>query len=297
MKLFLCWTTENRKAYLMAKGYSAAEVANVIGYSEMMTGSFVEDDTDPYSGQIPANKPQDVWAGDGATYKTMRQYSYSCCWNDSTNIESDVSVTTKVTGTVTGKLKSYVSANDWIFFDHFRNDSFDATSELYLTIPTDKYDRHYAIGAFNYLLQQIYLINPNANVLIIGHYDNDDLRSQLGYVWQAQEKAANLWALPLYKLWEESGIRATVQFTTTGYWDSEHKWHDTGYNGSNSVMNNLEGLSENKQQINGTWYHDVSLRQKWMWDDIHPLTDDAKNHIANLITSWLTTKSADFVER
>lgn len=292
-KLFLGWTTDQRKTYLMAQGYSSAEVANVVGYANMMSGSFVEEDTDPATSGIPSQKPQDIWAGDGETYKDVREYSYGCCWDDSTDIESDLSVTGKVTGTITGKLKSYVADNDWIFFDHFRNDATDATAELMLTIPTDKYDRHYSIGAFNYLVKQIYLINPNAHIMIIGHYDNDDRRVQLGHVWEAQQKAADLWALPIYKLWEESGIRALTQFTTNGYWDSSHVWHDTGYDGTNSSMNNLEELSENKQQINGTWYHDVSLRQKWMWDDVHPLTTDCKNHIAKLIASWLKKKEPD----
>jgi len=291
-RLFDCWTTADRKSYLINEGYTSEQVASVIGYSNMFADAYVgSDPVTPVAG-IPSSKPVDVWAGDGEIYKSMRQLSYSYCWDDSLDIEGDLSISGKITGTILGRIESYIGTSDAIVFEHFRNDATgDALASTFTSVPATPNDRHYCVGAFIYLVQQIYLRNPRIKILMIGHYDNDDTRYNLGSVWEAEKTAADYFGFPLCPLWEESGIRARTQVTTTGYWDASHVWHDTEYNGTNHVGSNLESLNENVRQIDGVWVHDLSLRQIWMYDDIHPMSDVCKQHLAGLISAWLKTQT------
>ena len=299
--IFDNWTDDRRKANLIAKGYTAEQVANVKGYSYYIGGSFPEEQTDPTTPQgWPSSKPVDVYAEDGETYKTFRQMAYSYCWDNSEDIESDLSMSGAITGTVKGRMQKFIDGEintDLFVFDHFRNDCIDSTSSQYLEIPQNPLDRNYAEGAFNYLVSQILLVKPNAKIVIVGHIDNDDTKAQLGHVWEAQEIAANRWGIPLLKLWELLGIRAYRWVTTTGYWDSNGVWHELGYNGSNHVWHSNNRLTaaeyENPRQImiNGvlTWVHDLTTRMIWLKDDIHPTGTLALNHFATIIASWLKT--------
>ena len=299
--IFDNWTDDRRKANLIAKGYTAEQVANVKGYSYYIGGSFPEEQTDPTTPQgWPSSKPVDVYAGDGETYKTFRQMAYSYCWDNSEDIESDLSMSGAITGTIKGRMQKFIDGEintDLFVFDHFRNDCIDSTSSQYLEIPQNPLDRNYAEGAFNYLVSQILLVKPNAKIVIVGHIDNDDTKAQLGHVWEAQEIAANRWGIPLLKLWELLGVRAYKWVTTTGYWDANGVWHESGYNGSNHVWHSNNGLSaatyENPRQImiNGvnTWVHNLTTRMIWLKDDIHPTGTLALNHFATIIASWLKT--------
>ena len=299
--IFDNWTADRRKAYLIGKGYTAEQVANVVGYVSYIGGAFPEEQTDPTTPQgWPSSKPVDVYAGDGETYKTFRQLAYSYCWDNSEDIEGDSQMTGAITGTIKGRLEKFINGEvntDLFIFDHFRNDAIDPTSTQYLEIPQDPMDRNYAEGAFNYLMQQILLVKPNARIAIVGHIDNDDTKVQLGYVWEAQEIAANRWGIPLLKLWEKLNIRCYRWVATTGYWDNNGVWHESGYNGSNHKWASNNGLSaseyENPRQIviNGTltWVHDLTTRMIWLRDDIHPIGALALNHFADTIASWLKT--------
>ena len=296
-RLFLCWTTEQRKQWLIEnKRYSEEDVANVKGYVEYLGGAFQEDSTDPTT-SWPTSKPTDIWAGDGETYKKIRRDSYSYCWNNSDNIEGDLPYSGKITEPIEGRLEPFLSGEkkaDLFVFDHFRNDSL-GTTEAYLKIPTPTNDRRYPIGAFIYLCQQIYLKVPNAKIAIVGHFDNDDVKAQLGHVWEAQKKASDYFGFPLLELWNKLGIRCSYSVTTTGYWGEDGEWHEDGYNGSNHVWadnsNGALGLNENPRQItiNGvlTWVHDLSTRQIWCKDDIHPTGNRALNYFAEVIAAWI----------
>jgi hypothetical protein len=299
--IFDNWTDDRRKANLIVKGYTAEQVANVKGYSYYIGGAFPEEGTDPtIASGWPSSKPIDVYTNSGETYKAFRRLAYSYCWDNSVDIEGDLSMTGKVMGTIKGRMQKFINGEidtDLFVFDHFRNDVLDSTSSQYLEIPANPTDRNYAEGAFNYLVQQILLIKPKAKIAIVGHVDNDDDRKMLGHVWEAQEIAANRWGFPLLKLWELLGIRCYRWVTTTGYWDNNGVWHDSGYNGSNHVWKSVNGLTaaqyENPRQvmINGvlTWVHDLTTRMIWFKDDIHPIGDLALNHMANYIAKWLRT--------
>lgn len=296
-KLFDCWTTAGRKTYLMNKGYTSSQVANVVGYSEMMAGSFAEASTDTTSAGFPNEKPVDVWANDGLTYKYMRKMSYGACWDSSDDIEGDLSISGKITEHIDGRLEPYIINSDLIVFDHCRNDcgvsnaktSTQESLQTCLTVPQNRTDRHYIIGAFNYLVEKITTRYPRKKIVICGHYDNDDKRYNLGSTYKVQEKINELYGFPLFKLWECSGIRCNTQITTQGYWDSTGVWHNTGYNGSNHSGLNMENLNENPRLVDNVWVHDLSLRQVWMQDDTHPSSEQCKEHIAKLIADWLKT--------
>ena len=298
-RMFICWTTERRKQWLKDnKGYQDDQLVNVKGYGEYMGGAFQEDNTDETSDN-PSSKPTDIFAGNGTTYKEYRKKCYSACWDNSDNIEGDIDfITDKITEHIDGRMENYLSGDnkaDLYVFDHFRNDSSESSTDNFLKIPTPANDRRYAIGAFIYLVQQIYLKNPNAKIVIVGHFDNDDVKVQLGHVWEAQEKAANYFGFPLLKLWEVLGIRCSFSVTTQGYWGTDNQWHETGYNGSNHVWkdnsNGALGLNENPRQIEidgaQIWVHDLSTRQIWCRDDVHPSGTLALNYFAEAIASWL----------
>lgn len=298
--IFDNWTADRRKANLIAKGYTAEQVANVKGYSYYIGGTFPEEGTDPsVSPAWPDSKPVDVYAGNGETYKNFRKLAYSYCWDNSVDIEADLQMTGAITEAIDGRLEKFINGTvdtALFVFDHFRNDSLDATASQFLEIPQEPTDRNYAEGAFNYLMQQILLVKPNAQIVIVGHVDNDDTKNQLGHVWEAQEIAANRWGIPLLKLWDLLGIRCFRWVTTTGYWDSNGVWHEDGYNGSNHVWKSNNGLTaaeyENPRQImiDGvlTWVHDLTTRMIWFKDDIHPSGTLALNHFAEIIAKWIS---------
>lgn len=298
-KMFICWTAERRKQWLKDnKGYRDEQLTNVKGYSEYMAGAFQEDDSDETSNN-PSSKPSDIFAGNGTTYKEYRKRCYSACWDNSDNIEGDIEfITDKITEHIDGRMENYLSGEnkaDLYIFDHFRNDSSESSTDNFLKIPTPTNDRRYAIGAFIYLVQLIYLRNPNAKIAMVGHFDNDDVKVQLGHVWEVQEKASKYFGLPLLKLWEKLGIRCSFSVTTQGYWGADNQWHETGYDGTNHVWkdnsNGALGLNENPRQIsiNGkqVWVHDLSTRQIWCRDDVHPSGELALNYFAETIASWL----------
>lgn len=221
-KLFDYWTTVGRKKYLMDKGYTSSQVANVVGYSEMMAGNFAETSTDTTSAGFPNEKSANVWANDGLTYKAMRNKSYRACWDSSDDIEGDLFISGKITGHIDRRLEPYISNSDLIVFDHCRNDcgvnnaktSTLGSLQTCLTVPKNRTDRYYITDAFNYLVEKIITRYPRKKIIICGHYDNDDKRYNLGNTYKVQEKINELYGFPLFKLWECSGIRCNTHITT-----------------------------------------------------------------------------------
>lgn len=298
-KLFDCWTTDGRKKYLKNKGYSEEQLKNVVGYSNLMAGSFAEASTDDSSKGFPTEKPLDVWEQDGKTYKYFREYCYKACWDNSVGIESDLGISGAITEAIAGRIEPFLSGEskvDLVVFDHGRNDGGVSNAKTgvleslntYVNVPNKKDDRHFAMGAYIYLVNKIKEKNPNIKIAIIGHYDNDDKRYNIGNTWMLNEKMSDYFGFPLFKLWEVSGIRSNVQITTSGYWDSKHVWHNSGYNGANHVGNNMENLAENPREIDGVWYHDLSLRQIAMWDDTHPASDSTRAEIAQRMSNFIS---------
>lgn len=270
------WTADARKATLIAAGYTSGEVASVKGFGELLAGNFIGDPN--------GSKPVDIM---DAGYINDRKAYLSFCWDSSNNIESGF-------GAIAGKLEKYLSTEefpDLIILDHGHNDGLPQDSNEQLTeIPTSKYNRNTFLGAMNYFCQKIFAFNPKANIIIIGHYTN-----QLGgtnrpvEVTQAQINFSNYWQFPLFKLWEKVPFSQSI-ITTNGYWDNSGIWHDAGFNGSNHYGQNFTGNNQNPRQENGVWVHDLTMKQIWMKDDLHPSSDtsgNCNNKIANIIYDFL----------
>lgn len=153
---------------------------------------------------------------------------------------------------------------DVIIFDHGHNDSSASVGghddgDL-LVIPgvdvtvdalgnsVGTRDRRWFIGAMNYLIDVILSNNPKARIVLVGHYENDRKTK----ISLAQEYLADLWSIPLIRLWEDSG------------------W-------SQQVV--ASGASAGK-----------TLTKVWMPDDLHPHSDTsgaATTHLAEIISRRL----------
>lgn len=88
------------------------------------------------------------------------------------------------------------------------------------TIPTEnEYDRNYFIGAMKFLIRLILQDNPDAKIVLIGHYCAYDFDGQ-SHVCDAQEKLAKELNIPLIKLWEKININRSrsIQITVNKKW-------------------------------------------------------------------------------
>ena len=110
------------------------------------------------------------------------------------------------------RLSPYLSSGatpvDLFVIDHGYNDAFNPKTDTtdMLAEPTDPTDRTYFLGALRYIMNVILTDNPKAKICFIGHYEND--RNPAVYL--AQEKAAEVWCLPLLKTWEKIGWTQNV---------------------------------------------------------------------------------------
>lgn len=278
--MFRRWSTENRKRLLIEEdGYTAEEVQDVVGYGTFLYGTFVGEDTQPTS-DFPANKPIDIM---NSAYVNTRKASYRSSWNNSNNIEFGF-------GAINGVIEKYLNQEsfpDMWFIDHGHNDGLYQDNASIAEIPTDLYDRRYFIGSVNFIVNKILQYNPRAKFCFIGHYTNQTGGTNYPEkVCEGQEKIASLWQEQLVKCWEFLPFSQRV-VTTTGYWDSNHVWHDTGFNGTNHVGMNYSGIDQNPRQVGGVWVHDLTMKQVYMWDDLHPSSEQVKMLYADSIINNL----------
>ena len=87
-------------------------------------------------------------------------------------------------------------------------------------IPTEnEYDRNYFIGAMKFLIRLILQDNPDAKIVLIGHYCAYDFDGQ-SHVCDAQEKLAKELNIPLIKMWEKININRSrsIQITVNKKW-------------------------------------------------------------------------------
>ena len=285
------WTTERRKANLIKKGYTAQQVANVKGFVSILAGSFFGAKTDPMQDSDtgePADIMEDKWIA-------LRQRSYRDSWDSSMDIEPGF-------GYMAGRLQKYFSEDKfpdlWVF-DHGHNDASKTDTEEELTqVPTDPYDRYYFVGAMNFLINKILEYNPRARIVIIGHYTNQiggTNRPEL--VTKGQETVASYWQFPIYKLWQDLPFSQRI-ITTTAYWDKDHVFHNNGFDGTNHVGKNYSHINQNPRQLSdGTWVHDLTMKQLWLWDDLHPTSAQAKELYAETIARWLIDQPLSTFER
>lgn len=266
------WTTARRRANLISQGYTEEQVANVVGWGELLTN----------------NPPADIMDSE---YDVYRKLWYGCSYNTpETPVEPSL-------GVIYGKVDKYLNQQDfpdlWVF-DHGHNDA--QNSDLMKTIPTPDDDRTYFIGAMNYIIKHILSYNPRARFIFIGHYENDDAFGwNHSILCQAQEVLANYWDAPLYKAWEMYGLSRNVVITTNAYWDVDGVWHESGFDGTNGYQGyHYDGVPENIRQINGVWVHDMSLIWAHMLDGLHPFQEKIKDFIAHSIAKYLQSLIVNF---
>ena len=159
----------------------------------------------------------------------------------------------------------FVVAPDLFVFDHGHNDLNsllkDDTCENAIAVPAIRNDRGRFIGAINYLIDEIFKYNPRARIVFIGHYEN----ARKTMIYRAQENLAEYWDFPLMKLWQKLGwSQQTVE--TTGYWVDVNTWVPSG--GEPQTL---------------------TMTQIWMYDNLHPYSDDSKALIAKSLSEFLKT--------
>lgn len=271
-----CWRTDDRKNKLISQGYTAEQVANVKGFVRLLGGDFYGAASDPTE-DSPNGEPYDIMSN---TWKNDRKKFLSWCWNNSDNIEDF--------GYIGGKIEKYFNSNiDIWVFDHGHNDMVGSdTVDDIVNIPEEPYNRNYFIGAVNFLIDKILENNPRAKIYFVGHYTNQPgSTGRTPYLNEAQEKIAEYWQLPFLKLWNYLPFTQRI-ITTTGYWDINGYWHNTGFDGTNHYGGNLSGIDQNPRQINGVWVHDLTMKQIWLKDDLHPYSQEAKELITEYISGW-----------
>lgn len=165
------------------------------------------------------------------------------------------------------KLDKYLSGGsvgrvDLYVFDHGFNDALfhNETIDELETIPTDKYDRTYFIGAMNFLINRILTDNPKAKIVFIQHYQTD--WSASSHVVPAQKLLAQYWNFPSLEVWKDIG------------------WTEKTIKSKGSWVNGLwvdNSLSTER---------DYSIKNIWMADNLHPHSDlsgKALNHYADIL--------------
>lgn len=153
--------------------------------------------------------------------------------------------------------ENFIASPDIFVFDHGFNDLnpttiYDDTLANAIAVPTPTNDRARFCGAMNYLIEIIHTYNPRAQIVFIGHYENDVNT----WVYQAQQVIAAYRKYPLLKLWEVLGI-SQLEVTTTGFWTNNTTWNNSG--GTATVM---------------------TLKEIWMYDNLHPASLPTREHFA-----------------
>ena len=272
-----CWRTDDRKAKLISQGYTEEQVANVKGFVRLLGGDFYGAENDPIQ-DSENGEPSDIMAD---SWKSNRKKWLGWCWNSSTDIEDF--------GYIGGKIEKYFNSNiDVWMFEHGHNDmvSSDTVNDI-INIPANPYNRNYFIGAVNYLVDKILEANPRAKIYFVGHYTNQEgATGRPPYLTEAQEKIASYWQAPLLKLWKYLPFTQRI-ITTAGYWDINGFWHNDGFDGTNHYGGNLSGIDQNPRQENGIWVHDLTMKQIWLKDDLHPYSDESKKLMAEYVSGWL----------
>lgn len=128
---------------------------------------------------------------------------------------------------------------DLFILEHGAND-LRTTEDYDENIP---YELTNYYGAMNFIIKTIFEYQPQARVMIMGHYENqskerviaegeDDYGARTiaarGIVPEKQQKVAEMWNIPIYKTWEYMGW-SQMKISTKGKWVSGY-WQENYYN-------------------------------------------------------------------
>lgn len=305
-----CWTSTGRKSKLKqtinastGEYYTDNDVSTVKGFVSLLGGNFYGSATDPTADS--GDEPADWLSNDSSTKKS---YALKCSYN-----------TSSISGsTIEGKIDKYLTEDkfpDVWFFDHAHNDAHSETPDEMSEIPDDFYNRNYYIGSANFIFNRILSYKSTAKIILIGHYTKGfkGTGSPLS-CYSAMNKLRDIWGFPLIESYNVMPFSSDSLIRTNGYWDTT-KWNETGFTltedsstdmGSSTMskINNywyykIDGkvYKSNNQAIqyyeprflpiqdNGTWYQQISLKQRYFSDDLHPGNSYAKDLYARILAN------------
>lgn len=300
---------------------SAAERDDVYvhwaNYADTWIGTYEGEEGAPTSGA----KPQDI--NDGQ-HEDVKAYYRDLCYDVRVARHCGIShaynrgITANRCSDGVARDDTFCEMSDIYIIEHAYNDvqpMFEDLSSDYEQLPNDPYDKGTLIGSLNALIKYIYEHNPQAKILLIGHYEKQ--KSTGAKCKKAIEIVADYWAIPLFKLYDVSGY-SQRKVTTNGYFDKQYKWHDSGFKfvvegddyttnsyvsslvfgATSKVSDNVDGTATYnnaaavKARLNivegdGTATRDLTTQQIYLADDLHPLGDDATDRHARLIANWI----------
>lgn len=163
------------------------------------------------------------------------------------------------------RLLPYLDTTDLFVFDHGHNDKADTGNHAYDTVKTTYGEKNlYSyIGAMNWIMDLIKTNNPRAEIIQISEYDYNTNR----YGVEKQRKFAEMWGIPFMELYKLTGWTSPLTIRTTGYWGTDGYWVSNG------------GSAQN-----------LTIRQMYLKDDLHPYTDRSNKtswYLAELIANWM----------
>jgi hypothetical protein len=172
------------------------------------------------------------------------------------------------------RLKPYLDGTnplpDLFVIDHGYNDRGGyfslETASAFQSVPTNRVNRGYYIGAVNYLIDYILSYQPRARIAFFGHYEN----VKFPEIAQAQQAAASGWSYYIFPTWNRLGWNYVQKAP-----GSKTSWAVAPY----STYSSGQDTSQ-----------DMTLYQLALPDRLHPFTDTSaksSNQLANLAGEFL----------
>jgi hypothetical protein len=201
-----------------------------------------------------------------------------------------------------------VDVSDIYVIEHAYNDVqplYKDTESDFSELPSDNFDVNNPIGSLNALIKYIYTNNPQANIMLIGHYECETSSGK--HCKSVIETVSSFWSIPLLKLYDICGL-SQRKIKTNGYFDNNNIWHDKGFSfivgdndtfttNANPLMFNYGKMNKASEAIkqysivegdgNATW--ELTRKHIMLPDDLHPSSKSTKEYFAKLIASWITS--------
>ena len=201
-----------------------------------------------------------------------------------------------------------VDVSDIYIIEHAYNDIqplYKDAEPDFSELPSDNFDVNNPIGALNALIKYIYTNNPQANIMLIGHYECETSTGK--HCKSVIETVASFWSIPLLKLYDICGL-SQRKIKTNGYFDNKNIWHDKGFSftvggndtfttNANPLMFNYGKMKKASEAIkqysivagdgNATW--ELTRKHIMLPDDLHPSSKSTKEYFAKLIASWIAS--------
>lgn len=153
----------------------------------------------------------------------------------------------------------YLDEIQVIVFDHGYNDRNRIEDDINSGINWTSRDRATYIGAFNYLMDEIYKRKPSMRIIIGGYLENKSEQDIRGGKWvcQMQQEIADHYSYPLLDVWNYSGMTFDFVPNSSDYFTEFNMKYGTDY---------------------APWITDsngnITYFQLYNPDTVHPFTDE-----------------------